>query len=156
MADTSKRELKRRDVTYYRRRQQNHVFAALAQLFADEAEKGGISKKELAEILGKSPSQITRWLAAPSNFELDTISDLLLAMGAEMDHRIVRFSERSKPNYVHPLLTQYVGQAPVPAPPVEIFVVAPPSVKETSGATMRPITATASSTSSVEIRADNS
>jgi DNA-binding phage protein len=92
MADISKKELKRRDRAYYRRRQQNRVFAALAELFAEEAEKGAISKKELAEILGKDPAQITRWLSAPSNLELDTISDILLAMGAEMDHRVVRFS----------------------------------------------------------------
>jgi transcriptional regulator with XRE-family HTH domain len=109
MVDTSKRELKRRDRAYYRRRQQNRVFAALAELFAEEARKGNISKKELAEILGRNPSQITRWLSAPSNLELDTISDLLLAMGAEMDHRIVRFSDRAKPNYAHPLIVPYLG-----------------------------------------------
>jgi Helix-turn-helix len=109
MADTSRKMLKRRDRAYYRRRQQNHVFAALTKFFAEEAEKGAISKKELAEILGRDPSQITRWLSAPSNLELDTISDILCAMGAELDVRIVRLAERAQPTHVHPLVARDVA-----------------------------------------------
>jgi hypothetical protein len=112
MASTSRHGLRRRDIAYYRRRQQNNVFVALTKFFADEAAKDAISKKALAERLGKDPSQITRWLSAPSNFELDTISDILLAMDAEMEHRIVRFSEQPKPNYVHPLMAPYLGEPP--------------------------------------------
>jgi transcriptional regulator with XRE-family HTH domain len=97
--------LKRRDVAYYRQRQKNRVFTALAAFFASEAARGNITKKELANRLGKDPSQITRWLSAPSNFELDTLSDILLAMGAEMDHEIVCFSDRHKQNYVHPAIS---------------------------------------------------
>ena len=141
MASTSKKELKRRDRAYYRRRQQNHVFAAIAQLFAEEAEKGEISKKELAELLGRDPSQITRWLSAPSNFELDTISDILLALGAEMDHRVVRFAERAKSNIAHPLIAPYLVQAPQD---VKIYV--SPAYYGRTPAQVRPITATASST----------
>jgi len=111
MENTSKDSLvTNRDIAYYRQRQKNRVYSALASFFAEEAEHGRISKRELAERLGKDPAQITRWLTAPSNFELDTISDLLLAMGAEMDHNIIRFSERSKPNYVHPLMPNKVPQ----------------------------------------------
>lgn len=62
--------------------------------------------------MDRDPAQITRWLSAPSNLQLDTISDLLLAMGAEMDHSIVRFAERSKPNFVHPMLARYALGAP--------------------------------------------
>jgi Helix-turn-helix len=105
MPNTSKHEPpSRRDVAYYRQRQKNRVFADLVKFFAEEAERTGITKKELSELVGKDPAQITRWLSAPSNFELDTLSDVLLALGAEMDHRIVRFSERSPSNYVHPLV----------------------------------------------------
>jgi hypothetical protein len=67
----------------------------------------------LAELLAKDPSQITRWLSAPSNFELDTLSDILLALGAEMDHRIVRFGDRIKPNYAHPLIRTHLGRQTV-------------------------------------------
>ena len=108
MADTSKKELSKRDVAYYRRRQQNRVFASIAALFAEEAEKGNITKKDLAEILGRDPAQVTRWLSEPRNFELDTISDILLAMGAEMDWSAVRFADRPKANFAHPALTPYL------------------------------------------------
>src|ERR1700738_617125 len=98
MANTSKlNPMKRRDVAYYRQRQKNRVFTALVEFFAQEAERRGVTKKQLAESLSKDPSQITRWLSAPSNFEIDTLSDILLALDAEMDHRIVRFSDRLIP-----------------------------------------------------------
>lgn len=108
MEDTSNTEIEPRDVAYYRRRQQNRVFSALVAFFAEESEKGNISKKEIAAALDRDPAQITRWLSAPSNLQLDTISDILLAMGAEMDHAIVRFADRPKANYAHPMLTRYL------------------------------------------------
>jgi transcriptional regulator with XRE-family HTH domain len=103
--------MRRRDVAYYRQRQKNRVFTELVQFFAEEAERRGVTKKDLAAALSKDPSQITRWLSAPSNFELDTLSDLLLALDAEMDHRIVRFADRPKQNYKHPLIAMHVGGA---------------------------------------------
>lgn len=113
MANTSKTDTPgRRDLAYYRQRQRNRVFTALAKFFAEEAAAGKITKKELATKLAKDPSQITRLLSAPSNLELDTISDYLLAMGAEMDHSIVRFVDRAKPNYAHPAIAQCIGMRP--------------------------------------------
>jgi hypothetical protein len=112
MENTSKPALKTRDKAYYQQRQRNRVFAAIVELFAEEAEKGRITKKGLAASLGKDPSQITRWLSVPSNLELDTISDVLLAMGAEMEYRVVRLAERPKANYIHPLIAPYVASRP--------------------------------------------
>jgi transcriptional regulator with XRE-family HTH domain len=79
------------------------------EFFAQKAERRGVTKKDLAEALSKNPSQITRWLSAPSNFELDTLSEILLAMDAEMEHRIVRFTDRPKPNFMHPLIARVVN-----------------------------------------------
>ena len=101
--------MSRRDVAYYRQRQKNRVFTALVEFFAQEAERRGVTKKDLAAALSKDPSQITRWMSAPSNFELDTLSDILLALGAEMDHKIIRFTDRTKQNYMHPLIAKHVG-----------------------------------------------
>ena len=98
--------ISRRDRAYYRRRQQNRIHIALAAFFAEEAEAGRITKKKLAELIEKDPAQITRWLSEPNNLEIDTISDILLAMKAEMDHRVVRFSERGQANYMHELLAK--------------------------------------------------
>lgn len=95
MENTSKvtKAIPRRDRAYYRRRQQNKIYSALASFFAEEAAAGRITKKKLADLIEKNPAQITRWLSEPSNFESDTISDILLAMGAEMDHQVTRFSD---------------------------------------------------------------
>jgi hypothetical protein len=51
--------------------------------------KSGLNKAEFARRIGRAPEQITRWLAAPGNWELDTISDFLLGTsGAEFDPSI--------------------------------------------------------------------
>lgn len=112
MANTSKegKTLTLRDFAYYRRRNQNRIHAALASFFAEEAEAGRITKKRLAESTGRDPSQITKCLTEPSNYEADTTSDILLAMGAEMDYSVARFADRPKPNYVHPVMAPYAAQ----------------------------------------------
>lgn len=111
MVGTSKEDKKIsiRDFAYYRRRHQNRIHAAIASFFTEEAEAGRITKKRLAELMGKDPSQITRWLSEPSNYEADTISDILLAMNAEMDHSVARFADRPTPNYVHPVIQPFVA-----------------------------------------------
>lgn len=103
---------KKRDVAYYRQRQRNRVFTEIVSFLADEMQKRGITKKDLAVALGKDPAQITRLFSAPSNFELDTLSDILLALDAEMDHRIVRFKDRPAINDAHPAVAPYVGAVP--------------------------------------------
>jgi hypothetical protein len=46
----------------------------------DEFERSGISQAELARRLGKTPDIICRWLAQPTNWTIDTVSDLLFAI----------------------------------------------------------------------------
>jgi hypothetical protein len=96
--------LPRREIYYYRQRQKNRVFADICAFFAEEAAKGGISKRIIADRIACDPALITRWLSAPSNLTLDTISDLLLALGAEMDCRIVSFADRPRGNAIHPFI----------------------------------------------------
>lgn len=95
-----------RDVFYYRQRHKNRVFQSLVAFFATEAERRGLTKKDLAERLKRDPAQITRWLSSPSNLTLDTISDILLSLDAEMDHTISRFEDRPNPNYMHEFYKQ--------------------------------------------------
>jgi len=78
-----------RNIYFFRQRQKNKVFQSVIAYFAKRAELEGLTKKELAKRLGKNPSQITRWFSGPGNWTLDTISDLLLAMDAEMEHRVI-------------------------------------------------------------------
>ncbi len=110
MENTSKAyKIPKRDIFYYRQRMKNRVFAELASFFADEAATHRITKREIAARLQCDPALITRWLSAPGNLTLETISDLLLSLNAEMDTRIVRFHERAVPNYVHPIIS-YVAE----------------------------------------------
>jgi hypothetical protein len=105
MANTSNLDpIKDREKFYYRQRNKNRLFEKIVLLFAEEAERNGVTKKQIAERLKSDPAQITRWLSAPGNLTLDSISDILLALGAEMDYEPARFADRAKPNYIHPLL----------------------------------------------------
>ncbi len=97
-------QLRQFDISYFQQRQRNRVFEQVIRHFAEKARAEHISKKHLAQKLGKDPSQITRWLAAPTNWTLDTISDLLLAMDAEMNFQIAPFSEQTVSNYFHPIM----------------------------------------------------
>ena len=116
MADTLTPPSKR-DVYYFRRRHQNRVHARLAEFFVEEASRTGVTKAEIARRLDLDPAQITRLLMHPSNLTLDSISDFLLALGAEAEPpEIVRFADRSKPNDAHPLIAKILGQAPAPKP----------------------------------------
>lgn len=92
-----------REIHYYRQRLKNRVFSKLSAFFVEQAEARGITKKDLAVILGKDQAQITRWLSSPANLTLETISDLLLALDAELDPVISRFEEKPKRNYSHPV-----------------------------------------------------
>jgi transcriptional regulator with XRE-family HTH domain len=109
MASTSE-NLAKRDLFYYRRRFLNRVHGRLAAFFAERAEREGITKSKIARRLGCDPAQVTRWLSQPSNLELETISDLLLAMDAEAEPpEIVLFADRKPANYMHPLIARIAG-----------------------------------------------
>lgn len=50
-----------------------------------KAEKQGLTKRELARRIGKKPEQITRWLSYPGNMTLDTIAEILVGIGIEVE-----------------------------------------------------------------------
>ncbi len=112
MAGTSKiSPVSERDIYYYRQRAKNRIFESLTSFFAEEAERTGVTKRDIAECLHRDPAQITRWLSSPSNLTIDTISDLLLSLGAEMDHTVGKFSERAQSNEMHPLIAKLTATA---------------------------------------------
>lgn len=93
---------------YYRQRQKNRIFEQIITAFVDAAESRNITKRDIADLLDKEPSQITRWFAGPGNLTLDTISDLLLALDEELEVRRSPLSNRPTPNFSHPLITSDV------------------------------------------------
>ena len=68
---------------YARERLKNRIHQMILREFLRQETLGRLSRKQLADSLNKRPEQITRWLGAPGNWTLDTVSDLLLGMGSE-------------------------------------------------------------------------
>lgn len=88
-------------LSYFRERFRNHVYDVVLREFIKCRASQRLGKTELARRIGRSPELIIRWLGTPGNWTLDTISDLLLAMGAEpkvavtpIDNR--RFAQRKE------------------------------------------------------------
>ena len=136
-----------RDIHYYRQRAKNRIFESLTSFFAEEAARTGVTKRDIAECLHRDPAQITRWLSSPSNLTIDTISDLLLSLGAEMDHTIGKFSERAQSNEMHPLIAKLTATAtPVTKAKVE-------HKQPTSNKAYQPVGKMQSNTLTVEAKA---
>jgi hypothetical protein len=82
------------EVEYFRQRWKNRMHARVLRSFLDKSsEEGNFTRADLARRLGKRPEQITRWLGAPGNWTMDTVSDLLLAMGQEPVADVMDLSE---------------------------------------------------------------
>src|SRR5690242_398273 len=67
---------------YFRTRLRSRLFNFILERFVRE-QKRGLTKATLARRIGKSPEVVNRWLGAPTNLTLDTVSDLLLGISAE-------------------------------------------------------------------------
>jgi hypothetical protein len=86
-------------LAYFRERQRNRIHELVLREFL----KSGLTKTQLAHRMGRSPARITKWLAAPGNWELDTVSDFLLAIGgAELEPSLGYPFEQAKRNYTQP------------------------------------------------------
>jgi hypothetical protein len=67
---------------YFQQRLRNRVFNFLVEKFIAAQDKG-LTKAILARRIERTPDVINRWLGAPSNLTIDTISDILLGISAE-------------------------------------------------------------------------
>jgi hypothetical protein len=99
------------DLYYFRQRNRNRIFASVIARFSQLVETKGLTKREIAFRLHKEPSQITRWLSGPSNWTLDTYSDLLLAMeGSELDYTVTQIEQQTSSSAeTHPLASARHG-----------------------------------------------
>lgn len=68
-----------RDLFYMRGRSKDLAHSTLLKAM----NRSGITRAELARMLGKKPSQITRWLSGPGNLTLESMSDLIFAATGE-------------------------------------------------------------------------
>ena len=81
-----------RDLNFQRRLTRSRIYSELIAHYVKMSKTSGLKKHHLAALLGKDRAQITRLLSEPSNLTLDTISDLLLAMDAELEVQITPVS----------------------------------------------------------------
>lgn len=66
---------------FFRASNRRVVHGAVISKFLEKSEADNLTRALLAERLGVDRAQITRWLSSPGNWTIDTLSDLLLAMG---------------------------------------------------------------------------
>ncbi len=78
---------------YFRARNRHRLYS----LVIDEFERSGISQATLARRLRKSPEVICRWLGAPGNWRLDTVSDLLFAIDGGEDAHSMQYPLEQAP-----------------------------------------------------------
>ena len=53
-----------------------------AARIADAMKAAGLNKSQFARKMGKSPSEITKWLSGTHNFTIDTLVSIEAALGA--------------------------------------------------------------------------
>lgn len=86
-------------LAYFQARNKNRVY----ELVLSEFVRSGISQATLARRLGKKPDVVCRWLGAPGNWTLDTVSDLLFAIsGAEPEYSLSYPLDRGSRNFRAP------------------------------------------------------
>lgn len=88
-------------LVYLQQRLRGRFFDFLIGKFEDARHKG-LNQAKLARRIRKSPEVINRWLSAPTNLTLDSISDLFAGVGAEEpDFSASSLLGRSRANYFH-------------------------------------------------------
>jgi hypothetical protein len=86
---------------FFQERFRGRFFEFLVERFL-LAQTRGLTKAKLARRIGKPPEVVNRWLGAPSNLTLDSVSDLLLGISAEEPEMSgLSLLNRSPVNYSH-------------------------------------------------------
>jgi hypothetical protein len=87
---------------YFQARLRNRLFNFIVEKFLQQQQRHGLTKAALARRIGKTPDVVNRWLGAPSNLTLDTVSDLLLGIGAEeLKPETSSLLEQNPTNFLH-------------------------------------------------------
>jgi len=84
-------------LAYFRARLSNRLHELVLATFLRAEKQDGLTRAELAKRVGRGPEQISRWFASPGNWEIATVSDLLLGMGYEPALSAIDLREDASP-----------------------------------------------------------
>ena len=71
-------------IEYFRARNQNNIHSLILEKLVESK----LTQAEICKRLGRRPDVVCRWIGAPGNWTLDTVSDLLFAIsGEEIDYQ---------------------------------------------------------------------
>lgn len=83
---------------YFRERIRNNLYDLIVSEFQRQEASRGLTKAALTRRIDSRPEQVSRWLGSPGNWTLDTVSDLLLGLGVELDSSILPLAHRGQRN----------------------------------------------------------
>lgn len=90
-------------LVYFRERFRDRLYELVVTEFLKKERAGELTRADLARRIGRKPEQITRWLGAPGNWTIETVSDLLLAISkAELKFELASLENRAVRNYAGP------------------------------------------------------
>lgn len=102
-------------LAYFRQRLRNRLHQIVLREFVKREKARTLNRSDLAFRIDRKKEQLTRWLGAPGNWTLDTVSDLLIGMGLELVVDTADTASLRRPKVMQPLL-----DLSTPAPPVAI------------------------------------
>lgn len=86
-------------IEYFRARNQNNVH----NLILEKLVESNLTQAEVCKRLGRRPDVVCRWIGAPGNWTLDTVSDLLFAIsGEEIEYRTADPIDYQPRNHTQP------------------------------------------------------
>lgn len=86
-------EIPLRTIAYFRTKLRYALHDLVLREFLQQEDSHRINKAELARRIHKKPEQVSRWLGAPGNWTIDSVSDLLVGMGAELDVAVFHLAD---------------------------------------------------------------
>ena len=85
---------------------QVELSVAIANRIYDILESKGMSQKDFASILGKTETEVSRWLSGTQNLTLSTISKISIALGEDVitviGHNPYHIYEETLPSVAEP------------------------------------------------------
>jgi len=108
-------------LAYFLSAAKNDARDKLLGKFEEVSASEGVTRAFIARRIRKSPEQVTRWLGAPGNWTLETLTNLAVAMGFRPRFEFDRLSELRQSNEHHPLAHTPSLEFSVP-PPTETLL----------------------------------